>query len=96
MSGMATAPCLVIFDCDGTLIDSQKIIVAAMEHAFNTHHLVPPTREDILSIVGLSLFEAVHRLLPDETSSVVREVSEGYKNAFGRLRAELEGNEPLY
>ena len=39
---------LVIFDCDGTLVDSQHGIVAAMEDAFRANGLVAPSRESIL------------------------------------------------
>ena len=46
---------LVIFDVDGTLIDSQAHILAAMDAAFAAHNLPPPARAATLSIVGLSL-----------------------------------------
>ena len=39
-------PKLFIFDCDGTLVDSQHRIVAAMGEAFGAHGLVAPERED--------------------------------------------------
>ena len=46
---------LVIFDCDGTLVDSQHAICAAMTHAFTALALPVPARAQILGIVGLSL-----------------------------------------
>ncbi len=49
---------LVIFDVDGTLVDSQNFIVEAQRQAFLAHGLEPATRERALSIVGLSLREA--------------------------------------
>ncbi len=49
---------LVLFDVDGTLVDSQNIIVAALQMTFAAHGLQPPSRERALSIVGLSLAEA--------------------------------------
>ena len=48
---------LVIFDCDGTLVDSQHNITAAMTYAFAAHNLPAPTVPEVLSIVGLSLPE---------------------------------------
>ncbi|MEN6544355.1 HAD family hydrolase [Parvibaculum sp.] len=87
---------LVVFDCDGTLIDSQHMIVAAMNHAFEAHGLKPLPREEVLSIVGLSLDEALAALLP-ETDPVLRKaVTEGYKDAFHHLRARPELAEPLF
>ncbi len=96
MISTAHQPALVIFDCDGTLIDSQHVIVAAMTYAFESRDRVAPSREDTLSIVGLSLFEAVHRLVPDEAPDVIRSIAEDYKAAFNRLRAETGDREPLY
>ena len=72
-------PCLVIFDCDGTLIDSQHVICAAMVHAFESQNRTPPSREATLSIVGLSLFEAVHRLVPDAPADEIRAIGDAYK-----------------
>ncbi len=45
---------LVIFDCDGTLVDSQHAICAAMTHAFGALDLPAPGRAEIPGIVGLS------------------------------------------
>jgi phosphoglycolate phosphatase-like HAD superfamily hydrolase len=55
---------LAVFDCDGTLVDSQVNICRAMEACFVAHRLEPPTREDIRRIVGLSLVPAIAQLLP--------------------------------
>ncbi len=87
---------LVIFDCDGTLVDSQHLIVAAMTRAFADHKLAPPGREDILSIVGLSLPIAVARLLPDSDPKIVASVSDAYRDAFGELRRDPSHNEPMF
>ena len=54
---MQSARKLVIFDCDGTLVDSQHMICAAMQQAFLDHRIDCPPRERLLSIVGLSLAE---------------------------------------
>lgn len=44
---MPTARRLVIFDCDGTLVDSAHAITAAMQHAFRSNGLAPPGRPEI-------------------------------------------------
>ena len=46
---------LVIFDVDGTLIDSQDHIFAAMSHAFAALGHDVPARQQVLAIVGLWL-----------------------------------------
>jgi phosphoglycolate phosphatase len=85
---------LVIFDVDGTLVDSQKIIVAAQRIAFESHGLEPPSRERSLSIVGLSLMEAFTALAGPKAP--VADLVEAYKNAFGRLRMDPAHEEPLF
>lgn len=78
---------LVIFDVDGTLIDSQDHIVASMTMAFAASGFPAPARDKVLSIVGLSLPEAVARLLPDQPSGVQDAVVLAYKSSFGPIRA---------
>ena len=51
---------LVIFDCDGTIVDSQHLIVEAMNGGLRANGLDAMPREKILSIVGLSLPLAQH------------------------------------
>ncbi len=87
---------LVIFDCDGTLVDSQHLIVAAMDSAFATHGLTILPRATTLSIVGLSLNEAIDRLIPDAAAGFVGQVAQSYKDAFGVLRRDPANHEPLY
>ncbi|MGD9827526.1 MAG: HAD-IA family hydrolase [Hyphomicrobiaceae bacterium] len=87
---------LVIFDCDGTIVDSQHIIFAAMAAAFTAHGLVVPPRETVLAIVGLSLVEAVERLLPGGDPGLIQQVTQSYRDAFGTLRQDPAHNEPLF
>lgn len=87
---------LVIFDCDGTLVDSQHLIVEAMNMAFQTNGLAALPREKVLSIVGLSLPLAIETLLPDQPVAVVDAVTDGYRDAFGVLRRDPVNHEPLY
>jgi phosphoglycolate phosphatase len=88
---------LALFDCDGTLVDSQANICRSVEEAFTLAHIVPPPREKIRRIVGLSLVEAMRLLLPDGENALHRELAESYKAAFFRLRASgAMAEEPLY
>lgn len=87
---------LVVFDCDGTLVDSQHNICAAMARAFEDAKLVAPDRLAILSVVGLSLPHAMARLLPDAEADFHDHLSERYKLAFQAMRRENAVSEPLY
>jgi len=81
---------LVIFDVDGTLIDSQQHILAAMAAAFAANALPPPSRAATLAIVGLSLPVAMARLAPmnpEEQPGLVA----AYKDAFASLRQAPDG-----
>ncbi len=87
---------LAIFDCDGTLVDSQANICMAMEHAFDEAGLVPPSRHATRRIVGLSLVEAMRALMPEADDALHRDMAERYKTAFFTLRGNGLVNEPLY
>ena len=87
---------LVIFDCDGTLVDSQHMIVAAMTRAFREHSLPGLPRETVLSIVGLSLEQAIAKLLPREDAATQALVKESYRQAFFHLRQDPNLHEPLF
>ena len=87
---------LAIFDCDGTLVDSQHNICLAMEDSFQRSGLAPPERDSIRRIVGLSLLEAVQALAPDAHSDLHAQLGEDYKTAFQRLRGRGLVDEPLF
>ncbi|MGQ0674268.1 MAG: HAD-IA family hydrolase [Hyphomicrobium sp.] len=87
---------LVIFDCDGTLVDSQYMIVAAMAGAFAAHGLPPPPDEQVRRVIGLSLEGAVARLLPAGLHRQAPVIAEDYKASFRALRTAGIIEEPLY
>ena len=89
---------LVIFDCDGTLVDSQHMICAAMRQAYEANNLSVPAREHLLAIVGLSLPDAFRRLAATTSRDgdhPVEALVTCYKSAFAELRSSIE-LEPLY
>ncbi len=87
---------LAVFDCDGTLIDSQAAICAAMTAAFAAHRLAPPLPTAVRRIVGLSLVEAVGELRPTNDSALHAAIAASYKRAFHDLRAKGALAEPLF
>ncbi|MEX0838276.1 MAG: HAD hydrolase-like protein, partial [Parvibaculum sp.] len=92
-----TAPLrLVVFDCDGTLVDSQHMIVAAMAHAFAAHGLAELPRQQVLSIVGLSLDEALAALMPEAEAGFRGRITQSYKDAFFEIRHRADLAEPLF
>lgn len=87
---------LVVFDCDGTLVDGQSAICDAMETAFRAARLPPPERNAVRRIVGLSLPQAMARLAPHATPDCHRIALDAYKSSFRSARAEGRLEEPLY
>ncbi|QIG81141.1 HAD-IA family hydrolase [Stakelama tenebrarum] len=88
---------LALFDCDGTLVDSQANICRAMEECFSIARLVPPDRAAIRRIVGLSLVDAIARLVPDGDTALHQAMAEDYKHAFFTMRQRgTMDEEPLF
>ena len=87
---------LVIFDCDGTLVDSQHAICAAMTHAFGALGLPVPGRGAILGIVGLSLPQAFAVLAGEHPASVQAELMELYRADFPGKRDPATAHDPVY
>ena len=87
---------LAIFDCDGTIVDSQADICRAMEASFAAAGLPAPSRERTRRVVGLSLVEAMAAMLPEAEPHVHLALAEDYKRAFQRARGEGSVEEPLY
>lgn len=87
---------LVIFDCDGTIVDSQAGIVLSMDHAFKSLGLAPPSRAQTLAVVGLSLPEAFSVLAPGVEYETKAELAERYKSAFRELNHDPSETEILY
>lgn len=87
---------LVIFDCDGTLVDSQNTIVSGLDVAFRAVDLTPPSRAECLSIVGLSLEIAIQKLCAPEHHHLVDQMADAYRHAKVTERAAGESFDPLY
>ncbi len=89
---------LVIFDVDGTLVDSQGDIHACMVRAFETEGLAKPSRSEVRAIVGLSLPQAVARLSPGIEEKPRTRVVETYKAAYADNRRKLgaAASSPLF
>ncbi|MDA0655587.1 MAG: HAD-IA family hydrolase [Proteobacteria bacterium] len=87
---------LVVFDCDGTLIDSGHNIVTAMSEAWRRYGLEPPPANTIRRIVGLKLDEAITKLMPIDCDVEVANLVEAYIDAFSRFRDDPGYVEPLY
>ncbi|MCV6548370.1 MAG: HAD-IA family hydrolase [Cohaesibacter sp.] len=89
-------PKLFVFDCDGTIVDSQHTIVESMHHAFQVNDLTPPSQEQTRSIIGLSLAPAVAKLDHSLSDEMIDRVVEDYKSYCIAKRETGEDDEALY
>ncbi|MEE4011313.1 HAD-IA family hydrolase [Roseibium sp. FZY0029] len=87
---------LIIFDVDGTLVDSQQTILQGLQVGFEAVGLPMPDRETALSIVGRSLDEAFLDLVGPEHSDKIPVMSGAYKEAKVSRRKEGLDLDPLY
>jgi phosphoglycolate phosphatase len=87
---------LALFDCDGTLVDSQYAIVAAMNTAFIALGLPVPDPAAVRRVVGLPLVRAVAMLLPGNPERLHAAVADKYRLAFADARNRGVNEEPLF
>lgn len=73
---------LLVFDWDGTLMDSEARIIACVKGAAIDLELGVPDDESIRNIIGLGLTEAVTALFPGADDSLVSRVVERYRHYF--------------
>lgn len=86
---------LVLFDCDGTLADSERSIVHSVQAAFRDLGLTPPQADRIRRRVGLSLDHFVAGLGIDAEDVDVDRLLALYRENFARYRAQ-NGSDPLF
>src|SRR3989344_6414727 len=60
----------VLFDLDGTLIDTLDFVLSAVEHTLNTHKLVV-SREILIAGAGHTLLEYYKFILPDHDPEIL-------------------------
>jgi pyrophosphatase PpaX len=84
---MASTPPALLFDLDGTLIDSIELILGAMRHAFTGFAGDAPTDEQWRAGIGIPLHTALRQYAPDDAE---------VERLFGRYREyQLEHHDQL-
>ena len=70
---------LIIFDWDGTLVDSQAQIVSCMQQTFDIVGLSQPDESLIRHTVGLSLEAVASRLAPQVDRLKIEQIAHTYR-----------------
>jgi phosphoglycolate phosphatase len=73
---------LIVFDWDGTLMDSAAHIVASLQTAIAELGLEPKSDDQIKNIIGLGLREAFVALYPQATNEVLSRLTAQYRDNF--------------
>ena len=73
---------VLVFDWDGTLMDSEANIVACMDYAIRKHGIEPDTQHKLSRVIGLGLVEAVADLLPEHSTQLHEAVADTYRQRF--------------
>ncbi|WP_419913441.1 HAD-IA family hydrolase [Hoeflea sp.] len=87
---------LVLFDCDGTLIDSAAVIHASMEKAFADEGHPAPELAHTKSVIGLTLDVAMSRLLGCKIDEMIHRMVANYKRHSIMMRETETCDEPFY
>ena len=87
---------LALFDCDGTLVDSGRLIHEVMARTFEHHGYERPHYDATKSIIGLTLDTAIARIMGVEIDDHVQAMTRHYKEIYGPVRQEPGFQEPLY
>lgn len=87
---------LIMFDMDGTLIDTQALIAENAAAAFRSIGLPPPTPAEVRSIIGLSLPVAIGRLLKSDDVDLIEAVVGQYRSLYKTSLEHDIDREPLY
>ncbi len=88
---------LILFDCDGTLVDSAALIHEVMARTFEAFELARPEAQATRSIIGLTLDIAIARLMGQiEVDRRATAMTAHYKSIFASVRSEAGFQEALF
>lgn len=87
---------LVLFDCDGTLVDSIANIHACMEKTFVEAGYPAPHLSETKSIIGLTLDQAIARMLGKWVDGQVADMTIRYRHHSQTLRSQPTFDEPFF
>lgn len=87
---------LALFDCDGTLVDSQHAIIDAMDQTCDAFNCTQQSRQAIRNIVGLPLEVGLSMLFPERTDTDHIQMADHYRTTFRSMRLAGDVDEPLF
>lgn len=73
---------LLVFDWDGTIMDSEAHIIAAVQAAADECGLTIPAADSVRQVIGLGLREAVQAVFPDFDDALFQSFVNRYRHHF--------------
>ena len=87
---------LVLFDCDGTIVDSAGVIHACMELTFDDFGMARPALAHTKSVIGLTLDIAIAQMLERPLDAEIAAMTARYKEHFLAYRESGAALEPAF
>lgn len=83
---------LIVFDWDGTVMDSTAVISGSIQAACRDLELNVPSDEDARHVIGLGLAQALRYAVPDAPEEMYAPLTERYRHHF----LSRDGETPLF
>ncbi|APH03643.1 pyrophosphatase PpaX [Bacillus weihaiensis] len=62
----------ILFDLDGTLINTNELIIESFLHTLKTYYPNQYEREDVFPFIGPTLFDTFNRMNPEKTEEMIK------------------------
>jgi phosphoglycolate phosphatase len=80
---------LVIFDWDGTLMDSTRMIARSLQRACADVGIAVPSEREALFVIGLNMTDTLKHVAPGIDAAGIRQLTERYRHHFLADEAEI-------
>lgn len=88
---MAKPITTLLFDFDGTLLDTNELIIQTFQHVLGNHYPGKYDRIDILPFLGPTLYESFDSIDPEKTEQLIKEYRAWNKSMHDELSSEFDG-----
>ena len=88
---MAKPITTLLFDFDGTLLDTNELIIQTFQYVLGNHYPGKYERIDILPFLGPTLYESFDSVEPEKTEQLIEEYRAWNKSMHDELSIEFDG-----